>query len=291
MAGPQGLQPLVGYVIADPEATPEEIHGSPANPAHGNYGEISERYASQATQYGSGPFGPIGPNDKVIGEMPDTFPGGMLSDDPTADRTPYTHAAPYPKDPIGDQSVGPANTARQLQQNAFLHASNLGSSLKHLYSPAMVPQQDQWTEVWNVSPGTETLQSNDVPQQIGISSGGFGSRDRIQSHAGQNQYGFDSAHFHRRFATGPIPGNFQWMLPGSRPMVRTITSIRNFPVGADTPFYGDTTGEVFGIDGAILQNTPTEYVAPPEPLTVPAPWDPNSGVDTTTQSDSGWGWW
>jgi len=292
MAGPQGLQPLVGYVLQQPEATPEEIHGSPANPAHASYGEAALPYSWQMNQYGSGPYGPIGPNDQVIGEQIPIFAGGVLTDDPTADRTPYTHAAPWPKDPIGDQSASPENISRQLIQNMHIHASNLGSSLKHIYKNSAVPQNDQWTEVWSVSPGTGTLQTPNVPQQIGMNVGGFGSRDRIQSHAVQNSYGYDSAHMHRRYATGAIPGNFNWMQPGSRPMVHTATGIRNFPIGPDTPFYGDDPSSVFGIDGAILQATPTEYMAPPEPLTVPASWDPNSGTNTTTQAGtSGWGWW
>jgi hypothetical protein len=293
MVGVQGIQPIgpvVGYILQNPEATPEQIHGSSANPAHANYGEEAEPYSWQATQYSSGPFGPIGPNDKVIGSYPEVFAGGMLSDDPTADRTPYTHAAPYPKNAIGDQSVSPENISRQLYQNRAIHASNLGSSLKHLYTPTMLPQNDQWTEVWNVSPGDGTLQSPNVPQQIGMSVGGFGSRDRVQSHAGQNSYGYDSAHMHRRFATGSIPGNYQMLIPGSRPMIHTVTGMRNFPTGSDTPFAGDNTGDVFGIDGAILQATPTEYVAPPQPLTVPASWDPASGTDSTNDGTTGWAW-
>lgn len=286
-----GLNGVVGYIIQEPEAPPEDIHGGVADPFHAQYGEVAEPYPWQMQQFGPGPYTPVDPIDAMIGMYSEVLPAGTIDQDPTGDQTPYTHAAPFPKNAIGDGSVSPENTSRQLIENRRIHASNLGSSFKHLFSPTSVAHNDTWEEVWSVSPGTSSLQRPGTPQQVAIAVGGFGSRDRGNTVAAQNGYGFDSAHFHRRFATGSIPGNGMYLQPGGRPLVKTLSKIgfRNFPVGANTPFYGDDTGQSFNTDGAILTDTPSEYIAPPQPMTAAGPGsDPNDPGGTT---DFGWSVW
>jgi len=111
--------------------------------------------------------------------------------------------------------------------------------------------------------------ANSDLQQIGrqaMSAGfGWGTRDRTQSFARQNEFGFDSAHVHRRYAQSPIPGNYMWMRPGGRPMVKGLPGPARPPIGPDSPFAGDDLGQSFNINGAILQNVPSEYVPPAQP--------------------------
>jgi hypothetical protein len=273
MAGPSGLQGLSGYVISQPEATPEDIQGGTVNPYHAQSGEQPEPYPWQAVPYGGDSYTVTGPESELVDAYGfAVLTAGSLDQNPVADHTPYTHDGPWPRDPIGDQSTRPDNTADQLMQSFVLHSRNTGAARAMQYSPTLVANNDTWQENWTVDPGTSTLQSNTVPHQIGASVAGFGSTDRIQSLAGQNSYGYDSAHVHRRFATGSIPGNYQYLQPGSRPLVRSLGGVlRNFPTGANTPFYGDDTSISYNIDGAILQDSPTEYAAPPEPNTVAPP--------------------
>lgn len=292
MPGPNGvvsLNGLEGYVIEEPEATAYDIHGGPANPAHATFGEVASPYPWQMTQFG-GAYDFISPVDGMVGSYEEILPAGSIDQDPTGDRTPYTHAAPWPKDPIGDGSVGPENTARKLNQNKHIHASNTGASYKSLYTNT-VPVNDEWEEVWAVSPGTISLENPATPHQVSMSVGGFGSRNRGTTPSPQNAYGFDSAHMHRRFATGSIPGNYMYLKPGGRPLVKSISRIglRNWPTGANTPFYGDDPTASFDTYGAILVATPSEYVAPPQPMTIAGPGsDPNEMGGTT---DLGFGAW
>jgi hypothetical protein len=212
---------------------------------------------------------------------------GTLSDDPTADMVPYYgHAAPWPKDPIGDGSVSPDNTIRQVLDNRDIHASDLGSSRKHLYEPTLEANNDSWTDFYTVDAGT-SLQPTGVPQSVGITVAGFGSRDRVNSHARQNSFGFDSVHMHRRWATGSIPGNYMWMKPSSRPMNRSFTGIRQFPNGVNSPFEGDNPQDAYGLQGVVLTQPPTEYVAPPQPLTAPA----FSSTEEGGTMETGWNGW
>ena len=122
---------------------------------------------------------------------------------------------------------------------------------------------DQWQEVWNVTPGHSDLA--ELPKQAMSSGFMWGTRDRTQSFARQNEFGFDSAHYHRRIATGSIPGNYMWMQPGGRPLVKSLPGPGRPPIGVDSPFAGQDLGQAFSIDGAVLQNVPTEYNPPPQP--------------------------
>jgi hypothetical protein len=117
-----------------------------------------------------------------------------------------------------------------------------------------------------------------LPKQA-ISSGFmWGTRDRTQSMARQNEYGFDSAHMFRRWAVGAIPGNHMWMRPGGRPLVKSLPGPARPAVGVDSPFHGDDLGASFSIDGAMLQNVPTEYLPPPAvKLAPPLEWDESTG--------------
>jgi hypothetical protein len=291
MAGTDGIvsiNGLEGFVIQEPEASPYDIHGGPVNAAHAHYGEVASPYPWQMTQYG-GTYDFISPVDGMVEQYFEVLESGTIDQDPRGDQTPYTHAAPWPKDPIGDGSIGPENTAKQLNQNKHIHASNTGASRRQLYT-RNTPVNDTWKEVWVVSPGTISLESSAVPHQVSMAAGGFGSRNRGTTPSPQNSYGYDAAHMHRRFATGSIPGNYMYLKPGGRPMVKSISRIgyRNWPTGPNTPFYGDDPTASFDTYGAVLTGTPPEYISPPQPMTGAAP-GANSEMGGTT--DFGFGVW
>lgn len=268
---------ISGFTVQDPEATPEQMHGGPANPAHGNWGEQAQPYSweSQLTGF-TGNSGPDGYQTPYITDENIAYlPAGDLSQDPFADNTPSvgqvggSHAAPITRPLSGPLPSMADSINNQLIQSADAHASNLGASRNAQLSQDGVSfQQDNWLEDWSVSPGT-SLQNPTLPGQLksGIM---FGTRSREQSFARQNEYGFDSPHLHRRTAQSPIPGNTMWMRPGSRPLVKSIPGVARPPIGQASPFYGDNPFQTFGTQGAVLTNTPAEYVAPPEPnLTSP----------------------
>lgn len=271
-----GLTPLQGLQVIDnpqPFATPEERSGGPADPRHGQPGEQAEPYPWNlvgGVQY-PGHVGPQGFENQILGfdYADDVDPAGMLSQDPTADMTPntaaggrITHAAPWPKGVPMD--MAPDTVAAQRQASADIHAADTGASRALAYSPTLDARQDNWRDFYDVEPGTSLQQP--VPKQVGFAVAGFGSRDRAQSLAGQNSYGFDSSHAHRRYADSPIPGNDMWMKPGGRPMMKTVAGYPNrFPNGSNSPFTGDDTGASFGQYGAVLDTLPGEYQAPPEP--------------------------
>lgn len=269
-----GLLGINGYIITDPEATPEQIHGGYVDPAHAQWGEVAQPYSWQKTQYGYQSHGPYGPQNGLLEDEAESraaLAAGTLDNDPTADRVPYYgHAAPWPKNNTGDGSVSPDNVGQQRAQSRDIHAVNLGASMKQLYKETMEANNDQWRDYDSVDPGT-SLYPHGVPASVAMTAGFSGVNDHVTNPlAKRNGYGFDSAHLHRREAIGSIPGNYMWMKPGSRPMVRSNTGLRNFPTGPDSPFEGDNPTDVYGLQGAILTQPASEYVAPPQPYTAPA---------------------
>lgn len=273
IAGLNGIGKLMGLNKADPELTAAEVHGGPVDPAHSATGEIAEPYPWEA--YGGSwghPQGPLGAENGLLGEPPEneTLRAGILRDDPTADRTPYrTHGGPFPKGRA--TSVGPDAVANQLQQNAALRGTNTGAELSRQYRPTMLAQNDDWTDFVEITPGSSEITTDIDPQlKSGAAPGGWGSHSREQSYARQNQYGFDSRHQHRRWATGRIPGNTMWMNPQGRPMTKTFAGPAR-PATGPGPFQGQDIGDAFSYDtGAILQDPATEYQPPVVPYVAPA---------------------
>lgn len=276
MADIPGVNSITGFVVTNPEAAPFEVHGYPVHPAHSQLGEQASPYPWENIPMGPYP-GLMNPIDGMITEIgsgPDTgLQAGMLGQDPTGDQTPAYHAAPYstegPASPMADQvDIGQRHigSTRQLLESASIHASNLGASLKRLFLPQMLARQDNWTGFFNPETGDDIVPK--IPGQVSAAAYGFGVNDHVSNeYAKVNGYGFNTAHRHRRFATGSIPGNTMWMKPGGRPMVRSFTGIDHFPLSG--AFANDDPGATFGYQGAILQNIPSEYVSPPEPTLAP----------------------
>ena len=235
-----------------------------------------------------GPFpGMMNPIDGMIATLPSSdasLDAGLLSQDPTADQTPITHAAPFPSEGPVDKNAEQLDvegrrigSTRQLLDSLRVHASNTGASLKRLLMPQMLAKQDQWTGFFNPESGNDIVPP--IPGSVSYNAGGFGANDHISNaYHKSNEYGFNTAHRHRRFATGPIPGNFMWMKPGGRPMVRSFTGQHNFPTSGY--FAGDDPGSSYSYQGAVLVNTPPEYVAPPQVNLGAAAIDINSAPQT-----------
>jgi len=268
-----GLTGLAGYqtqIDEDSQATPDQRSGNAVDPRHGEF--LAEDYIRRGAQIGE-PRGPYGPDNQMLGDESYFWePGGSYADDPTIDRTPSNRAGPWPKGilsgPVG--GPGPDDTGPKLHQLAGLHGIDTNADAKKQHTMAD-PLNDGWGTIDQLNPGSDTLA--ELPKQSMSSGFGWGTRDRRQSMGAQNEHGFDSTHQYRRWAEvgTSLPGNYMWLQPGGRPMVKSMPGPARPAIGPDSPFAGDNLGSAFDINGAILQNVPSEYVAPPQPALSQAP--------------------
>lgn len=270
MKGLTGLTAIAGYqVMVDEQsqATPEERSGGTADPRHGGMGRKDPNprpSMSNSTQAGS--HGPYGPQNQLLAdESWFLTPAGDETEDPYMDLTPSRRAGPWPKGiasgPVpGD---GPDDIGNQLHQSAKIHGIRSGAARRSNLTSLGDIQNDEWQRIDEVNSGNSDLRPLD---RQALSSGyQWGTRDRTQSMARQNEFGFDSKHMMRRYASGPIPGNTMWLKPGGRPLAKTLAGPSRPAIGASSPFAGDDLGANFSVDGAMLQNVPSEYIAPPQP--------------------------
>jgi hypothetical protein len=271
MANVPGVNSITGFVNASPEAPPFEQQGGPSDPLHGNFGEQASPYPWMNVPMGPYP-GSIDPLPGIVDDFGGGESGlaaGLLAQDPTADQTPNYHAAPFPNEgptarmPDQMDATGRNDgSTRQLLQSLRIHATNTGAGLRRLFDWTYGSKQDEWTGFFNDVQGEDFVPA--IPGSVSSNAGGFGANDHISNaYHKANASGFNTAHRHRRYATGPIPGNTMWMKPGGRPMVRSFTNQHNFPTSG--AFAGDDPGATFGYQGAVLQDIPSEYVAPPQP--------------------------
>lgn len=275
MANVPGVNAITGFVNSNPEAPPFDQQGGPADPLHGNWGEQASPYPWENIAMGPYP-GIMAPTPGIVDEFPSngSLAAGYMAEDPTSDQTPAYHAAPYPNEGPNSQNAEQLDvkgrhegSQRQLLQSFWIHAHNTGAGLKRLFLPQMLARQDDWTGYYNDVQGEDLVP--DVPGAVSNNAGGFGANDHTSNtYHKANSYAFNTSHRRRRYAGGPIPGNTMWMKPGGRPMVRTYTGQHNFPTSG--AFAGDDPGATFGYQGAVLVNTPPEYVAPPQPNLAPA---------------------
>lgn len=293
MAAP-GITPLSGirgFVNPNPEATPEQRSGDVADPRHGTVGEQATPLPYQRSFPGE-PHGPYGLDNQLLGVEDYAYftPAGQLFQDPTADETPLTHAAPWPKGV--PTTTDPGDVAIRRQESADIHASDMGGWRESAYLPTQNPVQADWEELWAVDPGVLFPQLEEIPRQAkGVGSQGWGSTDRVQSFARQNGYGFDSAHMHRRVVNpggNSLPGNYMWMQPGARPLVKSVPGTAGIPAGPDSPFYGQDPGASYDAQGAVLLTLPADYQGVPQPALAGDIATPE-GPQVTDSGD--WGYW
>lgn len=287
MDGLTGLTGVAGYqqqINTDAQATPEERYGGTADPRHANKGEQATPYPweSKSTQAAS-MHGPYGPENQLLDDMWFFWePAGHPSENPDMDNTPSRRAAPWPKG-INSGAVpsgNPDDIANQLVQSAAIHAVNMGASRKMTHT-SLDPRNDTWQDFEENDPGHSDLRPLD---KQALSSGFmWGTRDRTQSMARQNEFDFDTAHKHRRWADSGIPGNTMWLRPGGRPLMKSLPGPARPAIGPDSPFAGQDLGAAFDPTGSVLQNVPTEYVPPPQPNLAAAQRYP--------QDDPSMEWW
>jgi hypothetical protein len=259
---------LVG-VAGLPGAGPDradvaDVQGGTADPRHAQPGELAPDRRAWADGPPGAMRGPYGlPNWlPLIGWDPVlyTAPAGELKDSPTADEQPLTRAAPWPAGmPASEQ---PADNLPWLAQSAQLRSVGFGAERVDLWSDP--PVQDTWLGYDTTGPGS----SLQVPVPDQVKSGpGWASRDRVQSNAPQNAYTFDERHQHRRVAIGAIPGNYDWLEPGSRPLLSPVPRVGTAVIasGADSPFAGQVGGDAWSTHGALLRTLPGPYSPPPAP--------------------------
>ena len=178
-------------------------------------------------------------------------------------------------------SEQPDDIVNQLEQSRGIHGVRMNAGLRPMFPPLAYVQQDQWNLIDYTDNGSSD-QTN-IPRQMMSSGFMFGTRDRVQSMARQNQYGYDSKHMRRRYADAAgIPGNYMWMEPGGRPIVKHTAGTAQLPVGPGSPFYGNDPGAAFSTHGAVLANTPEEYQPPPAPQLAP-PGTNGGGYEATTE--------
>lgn len=275
-----GLSGIAGYQVLineDSQATPEDRMGGPVDPAHEKY--LAQPYIPRGAQI-TVPHGPYGPENQLLGDPYFLWEqGGSPEQDPSFDHTPSHRAGPWPKGILSGPNtgnVGPDATAERLKQSYALHSIDTNADA-HFQTGGIEALNDTWETVEQLNPGSDTLQ--EIPRQARSGVNGWGTRDRRQSMAAQNSYGFDSAHQHRRFATGSIPGNNMWMRPGGRPLIKSLAGPARPPIGTDSPFAGQDLGRAFDINGSVLQNVPSEYTPPPIPNLAPPVDSPTAGTD------------
>lgn len=264
-----GMGPIRGFNAPEPEAPPEVVHGRSVNPAHGQWGEAAQPYSwqSQLTNY-SGHTGPYGLENGLLGdeEAIGGEPAGQLGHDPYGDLTPYRgHAAPMTVTLSGKLPSQYDAINEQLVQAAEIRGTDLGGSRKMSLTELGDAQQDHWQGIWDVSDERGKYGAGE-PHGSGMAMFGFGNNDRpVNPFRKINAFGFNKGHHYRRFAIGSIPGNYMWMRPGGRAMIKTLPGPARPAVGKDSPFEGDDLGASFGIQGAVLVEVPSEYQPPPSP--------------------------
>jgi hypothetical protein len=273
-----GISGVYGYTKAQPFLSAQEMQGGIVNPAHANWGEQETPYPWEAYGGAQGPAkGPFGIENELLGD--DDFIGGLSSgqigDDPEGDYTPYygSHAAPFPKGVLykDDQTLSPKGSTAYLEQSALIHGTNTNAAASRMYSESLLANQDDWVGFFNEVQGEDLVTDTDKDGQVGPSSFGFGVNDHMSNDfPKQNEYGFNTSHRHRRYATGHIPGNYLYINARGRPMVKTMPHTALPAIGDNSPFSGDNLGDSFNIDGAILQDNATSYVPPPTPYVAPA---------------------
>jgi hypothetical protein len=279
MPPPSGLNALAGYnAITDPSpfATGEQRMGGTANPFHSHVGEVAVPYSWQSQAMPGAKPGPHGLENQMLGD-PMWFleSAGDPSQDPLFDynRPDLSRSHASVKNitisgPLPSQHA--AIDLQTIQMDKKL--SDMGTSRDMSHDELGFAQQDHWQELWEVNNGSSDLPA--FTKQIAFQANGFGVQDATSNvYHKANMYELNSKHMHRRYAWNHIPGNYLWMIPGGRPLFKSIAGTARPPIGVGSQFEGQDLGATFSYDtGAILMDTPQEYIPPPSPnVATPTP--------------------
>jgi hypothetical protein len=304
MAGPQGLAGLTGLTptvtptaVNDPGATAPEIHGGPANPAHGQL--EWDNPVPWAIQQGISMTGQPLPNpDPAMLGQPGGHAAGAGSDpEAYADANlTRSHAAPWPWQHIPDSGAVNSReaTAAQSIANTELHAYDAGDAREFTHIEPPTDHKMPWgIDPHYVSSGLEAgtpvggLQGNNRTGWDRFAGGEWAvPGDNI------NRFGFDSAHVTRFAPTTaaelPVPRADSTVQGAQRPMVMNVPGrYGSYPVGAGSPFAGQLPGVGNNV-GAAEIGVPSDYQPPPDaPTNVPLQ---QAGSPAPVWGWSGLGW-
>jgi hypothetical protein len=277
MAGPQpALTPATtspvhaAVLFPSPGASAADIHGQPANPAHGQWTwEDPAWLPHQVIPHMDNPAGTV-----QTGMINDDLPNAMRGADPEGFADPTStgsHGAPWPRSVNPDAQWDAQVAAAQQELNASAHGFDSGDPAAFTVWLPPTSNQVGWTREHYVSDGTSGMEQ--VPGQLqGNANTGF-RRDTGWFVDGEsaNRFGQSGAHVDRYRATGDMPVPPNSTHGAQRPLEIQPASRRSYPVGAGSPFEGQTPGW-YGMEGVYADQTgfPTDYQASPDPVTVPA---------------------
>src|SRR6185312_4206516 len=133
------VAPIAGVLIDRPAAEPAEVHGGPANPAHGAYTWVDPAPVPWVflpdDQAGSADF-----DQSLIG---DTEPVMSAGTDPLLIAQPTetgSHAAPWPSFGTADGAVNDRDAAAdRIAANAELHSLDTGGVAAFTHRPGTNP--------------------------------------------------------------------------------------------------------------------------------------------------------
>lgn len=267
-----GLNALAGYnaiTNQTPFASPEERMGGTANPFHSHVGEIAVPYSWQSQAVPGAKPGPKGTENQLLAD-PLWFleSAGTPDEDPLFDYNmpslTRSHASVHNITNSGPlPSQAGAIDRQTIQMNNKL--SDLGTSRNMSHDQQGDAQQDNWQELWEVNPGHSDMP--EITRQVAFQANGYGVNDApSNAYHKANQFDLGSKHQHRRYAWNTIPGNYMWLRPGGRPLFKSIAGPARPPIGENSQFTGQDIGFAFSYDtGAVLLDTPQEYIPPPSP--------------------------
>jgi hypothetical protein len=287
MAALQGLSGL----YSDPQDTTDvmdegvlEARAAPGTPdaEHGQYGSQSDGYSG--TIPSESPYSPMTVYDGW--DRADTLAYGGLGFPEAGqeqDRTPQTHASPYPRGIIQQSWDNPNALAVYGEQQTELHGPELGgSAFYNGFSPVGREEVTHYTTNDYVAPNENVL-SSDVAGQLrggwpnGANGHGAGNADTTQGYGVLNTLPeFQAGHSIRReqhdsvhFDYTNTHGEQEVPFMGRHP-------VQQMPLdGPDSPYFeaGDIDGANVVWEGRI--GYPTPYEQPSEPTIIAATEQPD----------------
>lgn len=280
LTGLTGLSPY-SAVEAMPEESPEIKSGS-ADPRHGQ-GTLETVYPWQEPTTPGPVHGPYGIYNEILGYEPSDLPAGNIYRGIDLETQPDTHAAPVLRIGIADSDEkNMDHSSWILGESDAIHgdeSTNAAGAYKN--QPGTIAHSQPPLDAWIYeNAGTSNLVP--VPRQLQSLRG----LDRVQGMTVQNENGMDMGHESFRYPMPGVPGNYQWLQPGSRPMLVDGLGRQTIGVGQDSPFEGQNPYPTYSADGAALGVPGTEYDAPPEAYQ-PSGY-PGAGQPTVWASDGMW---
>lgn len=224
----------------------EQPHGTTGRPVTDWGVPVDKRHATPGDSSGERPYGgtSYGQDEIPVGEVHSTPPPGE-----DLDRTPTSHAAPYPRGATQDPLVA-------AEQMRTLHGLDKGAPAVQSHTGTPYPVHVD-AGVYD-SPNVSMLAP--IPGQL------RGGKGVDQGYGTENSHGFQFGHQQRREFHDNIPLDRTGVIAEERPFWGKHASAWQARFdGEDSPFaaYGDTSTGMAMSDTPT--GTPTPYEQPPDP--------------------------